>query len=222
MKTMKMAFLPCLIGSLIMSVLTSCSTTDLYYQPLTQRPSIPWKHSSSSWGGYIESQKNNTITIRYEAYNQPTAEVALYFTELRAAERALIDGKRHFYLVQPPTLNSTPEQSYFPPYTIAGYFETEHYQVYDRCCETGKKINKRWVCREIWHPPVHVPEEFVTNYIHKASMTIAYWGRATQRRDAAAIANAALADSANLGVPKLDERAMATLNHSQIALNDVR
>ena len=115
MKTMKMAFLPCLIGSLIMSVLTSCSTTDLYYQPLTQRPSIPWKHSSSSWGGYIESQKNNTITIRYEAYNQPTAEVALYFTELRAAERALIDGKRHFYLVQPPTLNSTPEQSYFPP-----------------------------------------------------------------------------------------------------------
>lgn len=196
-------------------IFANCSTTDLYYKPLTQRPSIPWKDSSASWGGYIETRKNSSITIRYEAYNKPTAEAASYFAMLRAAERSLIDGKTHFYITRSLKLNSRSEQSYFPPYTIPGYWVTESYDDCD-ACSRGDRDGCCGDCYEqVWYPAQYIPEQYVMNYVHTAELSISYTGKSSQRRDARAIALRALADSAGYGKPKLDPKAMRNLTPSK-------
>ena len=191
--------------------LASCSTTDLYYHPLKERPAKPWKNTSSRWGGYVETFNKGTTNIRFEAYNKPTAQEASYFATLRAAERTLIDGKTHFYITKPINLNSDTEQSYFPAYVIPGYWERERIKYCDTCPRTGNDVNCRYEYDQVWCPPEYVPEEYVTNYIHTAQLSIAYSGRKNQRRSAVKIAQDALSNSAGLGRPKLDPRAMATL-----------
>ncbi len=197
-------------------LLASCSTAELYYQPLTERPSIPWKGTSSRWGGYTESAAaKNQITIRYQAYNKPTAEAAGYFAVIRAAERSLIDGKNSFYITRQLTLNSRAENSYFRAYTIPGYWETESYRHCDTCPRTGNDINCHYDYERIWYPPEYVPARNVMNYIHTAELRIAYSGKSNQRQDAQLILHEALSNKSGLGKPKLDPRAIAKLTQKK-------
>jgi len=169
----------------------------------------PWEGSSSRYGGYIEkSRGNGSYEITFEAYNKPDREAVAHFLMLRAAERTLIDGKTHFYS-RSPRVASRDEESYFPPYTIPGHWDTisVRHCVYNR---RTKEEDCHYDDEEVWCPPQFVPPRYITNYIHKGTLKISYSG-GVKRHNAIEIATAALTQTKQYGKPKLDPRAMARL-----------
>lgn len=203
------AFFKLILASICLTV-ACCSTAELYYQPHTSSPGIPWEGTSSSWGGYRETNSSNgQFNIEYTGFNQPSREAVSYFTMLRAAERSLIQGHTHFYVTQPLQLHSNSEESYFPAYVIPGRWEIESVKHCTTCPRTGER-DCHYDDERVWYPEEYVPERYVMNYIHKSKMRIAFKGGG-QKYNALQIATDALNDTGGFGKPKLDPRAQAML-----------
>ena len=189
--------------------MAACSASTLYYKPLKQRPTTPWDGSASKWGGYIETSKGSgKYDISFEAYNKPGREAVAHFILLRAAERTLIDGYTDFY-ASGPRLTSRDDESYFPASVVPGYWDT----VSIRHCTRNRKTNTEechYDYEDVWCPPVYIPARFVTNYIHKGTLSMNYRGGGT-RYNALDIVNRALTETKQYGKPKLDPRVMQRL-----------
>lgn len=193
---------PCLL-------LASCSIASRHYHPLTSRPPENWQGTSSRWGGFTESQHSpGNYTIGFESYNQPNAEATNYFTLVRAAERAAIDGQKKFYLKNSP-VKSTSQRSHFAGYVVEGHLETESvvYEVYDR------HGHVHYHTREIYiqHPDTYVPPRTALNSIHKASRQLSYSKKLSAPFDTYRVLSDALHNTRGYGKPKLDPRARAQL-----------
>jgi len=192
------------------TLLASCSTAQLYYQPLTERPSAPWKGSSSRWGGYVEERVSSAhYKIGYEAYNRPTADAAKYFTLIRAAERTVLDGKRYFY-VSRENINSVTQNSHFPAYVTPGHYDRVRRSYYEYDCHGNRHKHYRYI--DVWCPPEYFPARDYVNYIHTAKLNMKYSGRSKDRYDAHTVLYEALSDRRGFGKPDLDPRVMAAIN----------
>jgi len=203
--TTLLKLLPIIVAALLM---VSCSTSQLYYQPLTKRPAIPWKGSSGGWGGYYEtSPRSGTYDITFESYNKPDSEATAYLGMLRAAERAAIDGKSSFYLVKPISNSTNGQTSYFPAYQEDGRYVTKKVKRTYINPKTGKKETEH-ISKRIWKEGEYHEAANIVNYIHKSSLRISYSGKSSARQDTKAILRAALADTRGYGKPKLDSRAL--------------
>lgn len=195
------------LALLPLALLSSCSIASKHYHPLTSQPPENWQGSSSKWGGYTETQSSpGNYTIGFESYNQPNAEATHYFTLVRAAERAAIDGQKKFYLENSP-VKSSRQRSNFAGYVIQGYLETEliTYEVYDR------HGHVHYHTREIYHqqPDTYVPPRSALNSIHKASRKLSYSKPLSQPYNTYQVLSDAIHNTRGYGKPKLDPRARA-------------
>jgi hypothetical protein len=198
-----------LLISLLCYFTVACSTADLYYHPLTSRPSGNWQGTSTHWGGYTETRKSaNHYQIGFESYNRPSPEATAYFSLVRAAERATIDGKRHFYL-EPARVKNTQQVSHFSGYIIPGYCST-YVETAEEILPCGEII---YVDHEI---TTHTPERFVPprdvyNSIFKVSRKLSYTNRLSNPLSSYQILYEASRNTRGFGRPKLDPRAQAQM-----------
>ncbi len=198
------AFFKLVLASICLTVV-SCSTAQLYYQAHTSSPGVPWKGSSSSWGGYKETTTSNgQFNIEYTGFNKPSREAVSYFTMLRAAERSLIQGHTYFNITRSLTLQSDSEKSYFPAYIIPGKWTIESVRHCTRCPRTGEK-EYHYDYERVWYPACYVPSIYITNYIHQSKMRIGFNGGG-RKFDALEIVTNALNNMEGFGKPKLDPR----------------
>ncbi|PQJ28289.1 hypothetical protein BSZ32_07055 [Rubritalea profundi] len=205
---MKPFFASLLLGFLC-CLTVACTTADLHYHPLTSRPSGNWQGSSSRWGGYTETRKSaNNYQIGFESYNRPSPEATAYFSLVRAAERAAIDGKKHFYL-EPAKVNNSQQVSHFTGYTIPGHCHT-HVETVEEILPCGDII---YVDHEI---TTHTPDTFVPprdayNSIFKVSRQLSYTNKLSNPFSSYQILSDASRNARGYGRPKLDPRAHAQM-----------
>lgn len=203
-------FISAALIALVSLGLASCSAYNPHYHHLNQRPSGNWQGASPRWGGFTEHQQSDQrYQIGFEAYNRPNLEAAKYFTLVRSAERAAIDGQRHFYAT-PASGRTTPKRSHFAAYTKPGYHTTHihEYETFDHC---GHSI---WHTEEIttWHPPRHFPAREVINQIYKAKRTLSYSQLSAPRYDTYQVLREAHLNTRGYGKVKLDPRAKSQMD----------
>ena len=195
--------------SFLCCVLAACSTADLHYHPLTSRPSGNWEGSSPAWGGYTETRRSaNSYQIGFESYNRPSPEATAYFSLVRAAERAAIDGKKHFYL-EPARVKTTQSVSYFAGYTVPGYCDT-HLETVAEILPCGDIV---YVEQEVTHhtPDTFVPPRDAYNAIFKVSRKLSYTNRLSNPHSTYQTLSDASRNTRGYGKPKLDPRAHAQM-----------
>lgn len=191
--------------SLTALISVSCSIADRHYHPLTNRPDGNWQGSNSNWGGYTETRHSkDNYTIGFESYNNPNAEATAYFTLVRAAERAAIDGKRSFYL-KDSSVKTSSQLSRFPGYVVPGYCETE--TIVHR--EVDSKGHMHYHTHRVHHhkPDTYVPPRKAKNAIHKTKRKLSYTKQLSSAYDTFQILNDASHNTRGYGKPKLDPRA---------------
>lgn len=193
---------------LLTSLFTACTTAH-HYRPLTSRPSGNWQGSSHHWGGYTETrQSQNNYQIGFESYNQPSAEATAYFSLVRAAERAAIDGKKNFYL-ELSRVRTSQNVSHFSGYTVPGYCYTQD-EIVEEILPCGEII---YVEQEV---STHIPDRFVPprdayNSIFKISRKLSYTNRLSNPYNTYQILSEASRNTRGFGRPKLDPRAHAQM-----------
>lgn len=188
-------------------ILASCATP--HYHALHSRPPENWQGSSSKWGGYTETKHSNgDYTVGFESYNRPSQQATDYFSLVRAAERAAIDGKKSFYLKASP-VETKRQVSRFPAYVIPGYTEvrTVVHKNVDRHGHVHYHTHE--ICRH--HPDRYVPPRKATNSIFTSQKKLSYTKKLSAEFDTFKILDEAHRNIHGYGRPKLDPRAKAQM-----------
>ena len=201
---MKLKLLACALPALL---LASCANP--HYHALRDRPDGNWQGTNSNWGGYTETRHSEgNFTIGFESYNRPSQQATDYFSLVRAAERAAIDGKKSFYLKQSPVETSR-QVSRFPSYVIPGYTEVQ--TVVHRNEDRKGRVHHHYHDIYRHHPDRYVPPRKATNSIYKSQKKLSYTKKLSPAFDTFKVLDEARRNLYGYGRPKLDPRAKAQL-----------
>lgn len=198
-------FVPPFLLAVLCFLLAACSTASRHYHPLTSRPSGNWQGANSYWGGYTETRKSaDSYQIGFESYNQPSAEVTVYFSLVRAAERAAIDGRKQFYL-EPARVRSSQQVSHFAGYMVPGYCQT-YVETVEEVLPCGETVYVEEVVTT-HTPDRYVPPRDAYNSIYKVSRKMSYTNKLSTPYNTYQVLSDASHNTRGYGRPRLDPRA---------------
>lgn len=188
-------------------LLASCASP--HYHALRERPDGNWQGSKAQWGGYTETRHSEgNFTIGFESYNRPSQQATDYFSLVRSAERAAIDGKKSFYLKRSP-VETKRQVSHFPAYVIPGYSEVRTTVHKDVDCHGRVHYHTHETYRHI--PDRFVPPRKATNSIFKSKRKLSYTKKLSPAFDTFKILDEARRNVYGYGKPRLDPRAKAQM-----------